>query len=172
MKLFCELCADYRHADDFSAGQRRNPPEWTVGGQGRRFCLRHKLREQNTYIERLRRHARAAIRGGGSEAGLKTLTETARPLVTTTRALSKHGCPLLSLLFSPTFRTTPMRAIRVCAGSLIILEKSDSDSANSHSQDEGEVGRKRSMWFKTRRNHATTATRSRQAMGKRPRTMT
>ncbi len=68
MMLFCELCADYRHADDFSAGQRRNPPEWRVSGQGRRVCLRHKLREQNNYIERLRRHARAASRGGGSEA--------------------------------------------------------------------------------------------------------
>ncbi len=109
---------------------------------------------------------------GGSKARPKTFTVTGRPLVTTTRALSKHGCPLLSLLCSPTFRSTPMRAIRAWAGSLILLAKFDSDSANSHSQDEGEVGRKRSMWFKTRRNHATTATRSRQAMGKRPRTMT
>ena len=68
----------------------------------------------------------------GSKARPKTFTETARPLVTTTRALSKHGCPLLSLLCSPTFRSMPMRAICAWAGSLILLAKFGSDSANSH----------------------------------------
>ncbi len=140
--LFCELCADYRHADDFSAGQRRNPPEWTVGGQGRRFCLRHRLREQNNYIERLRRHARAAIRGDANKAGEAT-PEQRRHREDNPPLPCRLGPVGVGMVWTPEPRdATPQQRQQSPESECATLSAShdDSDSADSHSQDVGEVG--------------------------------